>query len=102
MAYKKVKKNLSKGEELTLAKQQWNQYTRARDNGHDDYIDMAKKCDAFYRGDQWDEADMSMLYFLLLMPYSGNKAKEEQIYNLNLGAAVNKTSQMCLLKYMLK
>jgi len=61
MAYKKVKKNLSKGEELTLAKQQWNQYTRARDNGHDDYIDMAKKCDAFYRGDQWDEADMSML-----------------------------------------
>ena len=61
MAYKKVKKNLSKGEELTLAKQQWNQYTRARDNGHDDYIDMAKKCDAFYRGDQWDEADMSVL-----------------------------------------
>ena len=61
MAYKKVKKNLSKGEELTLAKQQWNSYTRARDNGHDDYIDMAKKCDAFYRGDQWDEADMSVL-----------------------------------------
>ena len=61
MAYKKMKKTLSKGEELTLAKQQWAQYTRARDNGHEDYIDMAKKCDAFYRGDQWDEADMSML-----------------------------------------
>tara|TARA_R110001606_G_scaffold246145_1_gene394236 strand:- start:987 stop:3098 length:2112 start_codon:yes stop_codon:yes gene_type:complete len=61
MAYKKVKKNLSKAEELTLAKQQWNQYTRARDNGHDDYMAMAKKCDAYYRGDQWDEYDMQQL-----------------------------------------
>lgn len=62
MAYsKKTKKNLTKGEELTLAKQQWNSYIRARDNGHEDFMDMAKKCDAYYRGDQWDEADIQQL-----------------------------------------
>ena len=58
---KKIKKNLSKAEELTLAKNQWNCYTRARDAGHEDYIDMAKKCDAYYRGEQWDEFDMQQL-----------------------------------------
>ena len=62
MAYrKKIKKNLNKGEELTLAKNQWNAYSRARDNGHEDYIQMAKKCDMYYRGDQWDEFDMQEL-----------------------------------------
>ena len=62
MAYsKKPKKNLSKAEQLTLAKQQWNAYTRARDHGHEDYVDLAKKCDAYYRGEQWDEFDMQQL-----------------------------------------
>ena len=62
MAYrKKIKKNLSKAEELTLAKQQWDCYTRARDNGHEEYVHMAKKCDMYYRGDQWDEFDMQEL-----------------------------------------
>lgn len=62
MAYrKKIKKNLNKGEELTLAKNQWNAYTRARDNGHEEYVQMAKKCDMYYRGDQWDEFDMQEL-----------------------------------------
>ena len=61
MYKKKIKKNLSKAEELTLAKNQWNCYTRARDAGHEDYIDMAKKCDAYYRGEQWDEFDMQQL-----------------------------------------
>ena len=59
--YKKTKKKLSAAEELTLAKRQWECYTRARDSGHDDYIEMAKKCDAFYRGEQWDESDMAAL-----------------------------------------
>ena len=57
----KSKKKLNKAEELTLAKQQWDCYTRARDNGHEEYIDMAKKCDMYYRGDQWDEFDMQQL-----------------------------------------
>ena len=62
MAYsKKPKKNLSKAEELTLAKKQWSAYSRARDHGHEDYIHMAKKCDAYYRGEQWDEFDMQQL-----------------------------------------
>ncbi len=59
--YKKKKKKLSEAESLTLAKRQWECYIRARDSGHEEYIDTAKKCDAFYRGDQWDEADMAAL-----------------------------------------
>jgi hypothetical protein len=48
-------------EEQQLARTQWNRYVRARDNGHLKYVEMAKKCDAFYRGDQWDEADIAKL-----------------------------------------
>ena len=61
MAYGKKDKRLSKAEQHELAKSQWNCYTRARDNGHDDYIDIAQQCDAFYRGHQWDAADMAAL-----------------------------------------
>ena len=62
MAYsKKPKKNLTKAEQLTLAKSQWNAYTRARDHGHEEYMDIAKKCDSYYRGQQWDEFDMQQL-----------------------------------------
>lgn len=61
MAYGNKEKKLSKAEQHELAKEQWNCYTRARDNGHDDYIDIAQQCDAFYRGHQWDEADMAAL-----------------------------------------
>tara|TARA_R100000458_G_scaffold53886_1_gene56524 strand:- start:11221 stop:13344 length:2124 start_codon:yes stop_codon:yes gene_type:complete len=59
--YKKKKKKLSEAESLTLAKRQWDCYVRARDSGHEEYIDTAKKCDAFYRGEQWDEADIAAL-----------------------------------------
>jgi len=61
MAYGKKDKKLSKAEQHELAKSQWNCYTRARDNGHEDYIDIAQQCDAFYRGHQWDPADMAAL-----------------------------------------
>jgi hypothetical protein len=63
MAYstKKPKQKLSKAEELTLAKSQFNAYTRARDNGHEEFIEMAKKCDRYYRGEQWDEFDIQEL-----------------------------------------
>jgi len=62
MAYsKKPKKNLTKAEQLTLANNQWNAYTRARDHGHEEYVHLAKKCDMYYRGDQWDEFDMQQL-----------------------------------------
>lgn len=55
------KPNLTAGEEDTIASDQWDRYTRARDNGHIDYIDMAKKCDAFYQGEQWDASDVALL-----------------------------------------
>lgn len=62
MAYsKKPKTNLTRAEQLTLAKTQWNAYTRARDHGHEEYMHLAKKCDMYYRGDQWDEFDMQQL-----------------------------------------
>ena len=59
--YKKPKKKLDPAAELDLAKKQWECYSRARDNGHTDYIEIAKRCDAFYRGEQWDAADVSTL-----------------------------------------
>ena len=58
--YKKQKK-LTGEEEHRICKNQWDRYKRARDNGHLEYVDMAKKCDAFYRGEQWDQADIAAL-----------------------------------------
>ncbi len=59
--YHKKKKKLSKEEEHLIATNQFERYERARDNGHLDYIETAKKCDAFYRGNQWDPADVATL-----------------------------------------
>lgn len=62
MAYsKKPSKKVREAEELALAKSQWDSYTRARDNGHEEFVHMAKKCDMYYRGEQWDEFDMQQL-----------------------------------------
>ena len=61
MDYSKKKKRLSKEEEHLIASNQFERYERARDNGHLDYIETAKKCDAFYRGNQWDPADVATL-----------------------------------------
>ena len=59
--YHKKKKKLSKEEEHLIAQNQFERYERARDNGHTEYIDTAKKCDAFYRGNQWDPSDVAVL-----------------------------------------
>ena len=59
--YSKKKKKMDAATEATIARNQWDRYVRARDNGHLDYIDMAKRCDAFYRGEQWDQADIASL-----------------------------------------
>ena len=61
MDYSKKKKKLSTEEEHYIATNQFERYERARDNGHLDYIETAKKCDAFYRGNQWDPADVASL-----------------------------------------
>lgn len=58
---KKQKVRLTPAEEQHLASCQWDRYVRARDHGHLEYIHMAKKCDEFYRGDQWDMEDQDAL-----------------------------------------
>ena len=52
---------ISSEREHEIASSQWDRYVRARDNGHLDYIELAKKCDAFYRGDQWAMEDIASL-----------------------------------------
>lgn len=52
---------LTPAEQQEVASRQWDRYVRARDNGHLEYIELAKKCDAYYRGEQWDEADVAAL-----------------------------------------
>lgn len=44
-----------------VAEANWVAYQRARDAGHDDWLEIAKKCDNFYLGEQWDEADRAAL-----------------------------------------
>ena len=61
MNYSKKNKKLSTEEEHSIATNQFERYERARDNGHLEYIETAKKCDAFYRGNQWDPADVASL-----------------------------------------
>ena len=40
-----------------IATKIWTRYAWCRDNGHAQYVQKAEKCDAFFRGDQWDRAD---------------------------------------------
>jgi hypothetical protein len=44
-----------------LAELIWTRYAWARDQGHHRFVEKADKCDRFFRGDQWDEADKSAL-----------------------------------------
>ncbi len=61
MAVLPKRRKISAQDEETISSHQWDRYVRARDNGHVDYIDLAKKCDAFYQGEQWDSADITAL-----------------------------------------
>ena len=47
--------------DMQTATVQWNRYVRARDNGHTKYVTMAKKCDDYYQGNQWDQDDVDKL-----------------------------------------
>ena len=47
--------------EDSKVKEQMERYIYARDNGHIDYINKAEKCDAFYNGEQWNDADKAKL-----------------------------------------
>lgn len=65
MAYETAKPRTTKlpADPSAPAKANWDAYIRARDAGHLDYIEVAKKCDRFYRGggEQWDAADKAKL-----------------------------------------
>ena len=47
--------------DTTLATKIWTRYAWCRDNGHHRFILKADKCDRFFQGDQWDEADRQKL-----------------------------------------
>ena len=55
------KTTLSSSEASRVVEDQWLRYTRARDNGHTDYIDSAQRCSDFYRGEQWAPSDRMKL-----------------------------------------
>lgn len=47
--------------DTAVATKIWNRYVWCRDNGHEDFIQKADKCDAFFRGDQWRREDIEKL-----------------------------------------
>jgi hypothetical protein len=47
--------------EIATADGNWRAYRRARDLGHREYVDRAKKYDAFYLGEQWALHDVQAL-----------------------------------------
>lgn len=44
-----------KDQDLRLAQENYGAYARSRDAGHLDWVKMARKCDAYYSGDQWEK-----------------------------------------------
>lgn len=48
-------------EDRMLAERNFSRYKYAISRGHEEYIDMAQKCDQFYRGEQWTDADRKEL-----------------------------------------
>lgn len=44
-----------------VAEANWVAYQRARDAGHDKWLEVAKKCDNFYLGEQWTDKDRKKL-----------------------------------------
>jgi len=48
-------------DQIAVAEANWVAYQRARDAGHDEWLEVAKKCDDFYLGEQWDQKDRDKL-----------------------------------------
>jgi hypothetical protein len=44
-----------------LALHQWLRYQQVRDQGHEDFIKKADRCNNFFAGEQWDANDMALL-----------------------------------------
>lgn len=54
-------KRLPPDREMKVAAAQWDRYIRARDSGHTDYMRIARKCDKYYQGEQWEQSDIDKL-----------------------------------------
>lgn len=52
---------MEKTERNAVAEANWVAYQRARDSGHDKYLEIAQRCDDFYLGEQWRQADKDKL-----------------------------------------
>jgi hypothetical protein len=52
---------MSEREPNAVAEANWVAYQRARDSGHDNWLDTAKRCDDFYLGEQWEDTDKNKL-----------------------------------------
>jgi hypothetical protein len=48
-------------QERYTAVDNWNAYSRSRDNGHNDWVKIARRCDAYYSGNQWDQETIDSL-----------------------------------------
>jgi hypothetical protein len=53
--------NSPKPDDRAIAQENWDRYVRARDRGHVKYVELANKCEQFYIGEQWDDADRRAL-----------------------------------------
>lgn len=44
-----------------LSLETWTRYQYSRDNGHNDYVEKADNCEKYFRGVQWQSADLAKL-----------------------------------------
>lgn len=73
-----------------LASEQWNRFQYCRDRGHLEFINKADRCDKFFAGDQWEQADLNALALQKRPAITINKIIStlgtlfgEQIFNRN-------------------
>ncbi len=72
----------------SLASEQWTRFQYCRDRGHLEFINKADRCDRFFAGDQWNQADLNVLALQRRPAITINKIIStlgtlfgEQIYN---------------------
>ena len=46
---------------ITVAREQYSRYVRARDNGHGDFAEKSHTCREFFFGKQWKDTDLAAL-----------------------------------------
>ena len=73
-----------------IASEQWTRFQYCRDRGHLEFINKADRCDKFFAGDQWLQADLNALALQRRPAITINKIIStlgtlfgEQIYNRN-------------------